>query len=186
MNSRDRNPLLMAIVAICALGAGITGTLWWKQENTPPTAVAATSATPAATSAPDPMQPSTDQLASAEKSLAMGNQFYDNQQWPQAIEQYRLVIASGFDNPDVRTDLGNAMRFNGDPKQALEQYKIAQNLDPNHEQSLFNQGGLWAFAMNNPAKGVEAWQAYLKRFPKGSSAQDARKFIAENQKKKKG
>lgn len=182
MNLQNRNPLLLGLVALCAMGVGITGTMLVMQSRTPSVAAPNPTSVSASTSTvpiPD-AGPSSAQLASAQTALAKGNEFYDAQQWPRAIEQYRAVIAGGFDNPDVRTDLGNALRFDDKPKEALEQYKVAQTQDPSHEQSLFNQGGLWAFSLNNKAKGVEAWRAYLKRFPNGRSAKDARSFIAKN------
>ena len=112
--------------------------------------------------------------------VARGNFFYDKSQWPQAIEAYRKAIAAGIDNPDVRTDLGNAFRFAEQPQKALEQYQIAQKQNPNHENSLFNQGGLYAFSMKNSKKAVTAWKAYLKRFPNGRNAAAARNFITQH------
>ncbi|BCM93777.1 hypothetical protein IAD21_05668 [Abditibacteriota bacterium] len=183
MNFRERNPLLLGVVAVCAMGIGITGTMLWMQERTPQAVKTTSTPTPSALPEAAPVLPSTTELSNAQTALNLGNQFYDAGQWPRAIAQYRMVITGGFDNPDVRTDLGNALRFNGQPQQALEQYKIAQRQDPSHEQSLFNQGGLWAFSLRNPTKGVEAWRAYLKRFPNGRSAKDARAFIAKNLRK---
>ena len=187
MNIRDRNPLLLGIVALCALGVGVTGTMLWMKEgapSSPSTAVAVVTPTPPV-AAPEasPSLPSATQVSNAQAALTRGNAFYDNEQWARAIEQYKLVIAGGFDNPDVRTDMGNALRFGGEPQLALEQYKIAQSQDPNHEQSLFNQGGLWTFALHNPSKGVQAWRAYLKKFPQGHSAEEARAFIRQHQPK---
>lgn len=208
MNMGDRNPLLIGIVAVCALGVGVTGTMLWMQERAPqPTAVSVTSNTGAATTntvispsgapiqpsvapalpadAPSaPSAPSAPPMTSGETALQQANDLYDAQQWTRAITQYRVAIAGGLDNPDVRTDLGNALRFAGHPQDALDQYKIAQSQDSNHEQSLFNQGGLWAFSLHDPVKGVAAWRAYLKRFPNGNSAADARKFIKQNEGKK--
>ena len=165
----------------------MTGTLLWVQESRPPApSITSNEALPSVTASPSasaPVMPVPDQLAAAQAALTRGNSYYDAQQWGQAIEQYKLVIASGGDDPNVRTDLGNALRFNGQAQLALQQYQIAQNQDPSHEQSLFNQGGLWTFALHNPKKGVEAWRTYLKRFPNGHSAKDARAFIKQHERK---
>jgi tetratricopeptide (TPR) repeat protein len=110
----------------------------------------------------------------------MGNYYYDQANWPQAVASYRAAIAGGLDNPNVRTDYGNALRFAGQPQKALEQYLKAQKQDPNHEQSLFNQGGLWAFSLGSKPKAVAAWRAYVKRFPQGQSVAQAQQFIAQN------
>ncbi len=168
----------MAIVASLALGLGVTGTLLWMEKRAPQTVAAP--ATQTAPSVPPP--PSTAGLSPAEAALTLGNYHYDlaqsdQSQWPIAIAQYRVALAKGLDNPNVRTDLGNALRFSGEPQKALEQYQIAQKQDPRHEQSLFNQGGLWAQSLGSPGKGVAAWRLYLKRFPQGQSAAQAKQFI---------
>lgn len=200
MKTEKTSPVLIAIIAALALGVGITGTMLWMENRAAP--VAAPVAAPPVTSAPpvasgavkegeltqggsqEPPATLTSGLSSAEAALALGNWYYDHQGWERAIQNYQNAIKSGIDNPNVRTDLGNALRFNDQPQKALEQYQIAQKQDPTHEQSLFNQGALYAVSLHNPRKGVEAWQAYLKRFPTGSSANQAKKFIAQYAKAK--
>ncbi len=117
----------------------------------------------------------------AQAALMLGNWYYDHERWNEAVTHYKTALAGGLDNADVRTDYGNALRFSGQPKQALEQYQLAQKADPSHEQSLFNQGGLWAFSLHDKARGIAAWQAYLKKFPQGQSADDARKLLNDVQ-----
>lgn len=186
MRNHAISPLLVAVIAACAVGVGITGTLVWvEQRASVPTATPTASAPwPNAPEVPNnlpnpQLAPATPEASNAGWMLERANSLYDRQQWPQAIEGYRAVLASGVDNPNVRTDLGNALRFNGQPAEALKQYQIAQQQDPSHEQSLFNQGGLWAFSMNDPKRAVAAWQTYVKRFPNGQSVGAARQFIAQ-------
>jgi len=102
-----------------------------------------------------------------------------SQNWPRAIEAYEKAIALGADNSDVRTDLGNAYRFSDRPQKALEQYEIAQKQNPRHENSLFNQGGLYAFSLNQPEKALEIWREYLARFPQSPNASKTRELIFE-------
>lgn len=111
----------------------------------------------------------------------LGNFYYDHQNWPQAIEHYQSAIRQGSDDADIRTDLGNAYRFAGRPDDALLQYQLAQKMNPAHEFSLFNQGGLFLEAYGQPAKAVEIWQEYLARFPNGRSANAARLLITQTQ-----
>lgn len=191
----------MALVAALALGAGVMGTLTWL-ENRPARRVttqigmppsAADNSNPALQSVPPgvstgngpngasaaPPPPSTVGLSPAASAVTLGNYHYDLAQWPQAIAQYRVAITKGVDNPNVRTDLGNALRFDQQPQKALEQYVIAQKQDPRHEQSLFNQGGLYAQSLNNKAKALAVWKTYLKRFPDGQSVPQAQQFITQ-------
>jgi len=172
---QKNNGILVAMVAALALGIGVTGTLLWVEKRAPQPVAAAT----AAPSQSAPAPPTTAGMSPAQAALTLGNYHYDVGQWPQAVAQYRVALANGLDNPNVRTDLGNALRFAGEPQKALEQYLIAQKQDPRHEQSLFNQGGLWAQSLDNRVEAVKAWRTYLKRFPKGQSADAARRFIQE-------
>jgi tetratricopeptide (TPR) repeat protein len=122
----------------------------------------------------------------AQKALTLGNWYYDHEQWPRAISQYQTAISGGIDNANVRTDLGNAFRLDGQPQKALEQYRLAQKQDPKHEQSFFNQGGLYRFSFKQPQKAIAIWREYLKRFPEGQSVGDARRLIRETQAKRTG
>lgn len=115
--------------------------------------------------------------AQAERTL--GNFYYDHQNWPEAIRRYESAIKQGSDDSDIRTDLGNAYRFSGRPQDALAQYELAQRMNPQHEFSLFNQGGLYLEDLKNPAKAIEAWNAYLARFPTGRNATLAQQLIAQ-------
>lgn len=168
------NGVLVAIIAALALGIGVTGTLLWVEKRAPQPVAA-----PVASAPNQIAPPSTVGMSAGDAALTLGNYHYDMARWPQAMAQYRVAISKGLDNANVRTDLGNALRFAGEPQKALEQYQIAQKQDPRHEQSLFNQGGLWAQSLGNRQKGVAAWRAYLKRFPQGESAAQARQFIAQ-------
>ena len=125
-------------------------------------------------------QPSLDNnLSPTQTAVASGNWYYDRKNWPRAIEAYEKAIALGADNSDVRTDLGNAYRFSDRPQKALEQYEIAQKQNPQHENSLFNQGGLYAFSLNQPEKALEIWREYLARFPQSPNAPKTRELISE-------
>lgn len=115
--------------------------------------------------------------AQADRNL--GNFFYDQNDWAQAIRYYESAIRQGSDDADIRTDLGNAYQFSGRPDEALVQYGTAQRLNPNHEFSLFNQGGLYLERLNQPQKAVEIWNEYLRRFPQGQNAAAARQLIAQ-------
>ncbi len=128
---------------------------------------------------PDPGLTAGKSPADAARSL--GNFYYDHQNWSQAIEHYQSAIRQGSDDADIRTDLGNAYRFASRPDDALLQYQLAQKMNPAHEFSLFNQGGLFIEAYQQPAKAVEIWQAYLQRFPNGRSAAAARQLIDQTQ-----
>jgi len=127
--------------------------------------------------------PDVSQMSPAEAALALGNWNYDHQGWQQAIAAYQRAVSLGMDNADVRTDLGNALRFSGEPKKALEQYQTARKLNPQHENSLCNMATLYAQVLNDPASAVAAWNEYLLLFPNGEKAAAARQFVATESQK---
>ena len=129
-------------------------------------------------SSPATEPPDVSQLAPAEAQRILGNWNYDRHNWAQAVEHYQEAIADGADNPDVRTDLGNCFRFIGEPQKALEQYQIAQTEDPMHENSLFNQAGLYAEVLHDDQRALATAREFLKRFPQSNRAAAARQLIS--------
>ena len=141
-------------------------------------------ATPTVASDPSSHLPSPDLTAGqppAQADRTLGNFYYDHQNWPLAIKHYESAISQGSNDADIRTDLGNAYRFAARPDDALAQYQLAQKMNPAHEFSLFNQGGLYLQELMQPQKAVEVWNEYLTRFPQGRNVDAARQLIAQAQ-----
>lgn len=178
-------PFTMA--GIFGLLAGATATYLALQPRlrAPAPAGATTAAAPAGL-ADDPAShiPAPDLTAGqppAQAARTLGNFYYDHQNWPLAIQHYESAISQGSNDADIRTDLGNAYRFSGRPQDALAQYQLAQKMNPSHEFSLFNQGGLYLEQLMQPAKAIEVWNEYLVRFPQGQNVAAARQLIAQAQ-----
>jgi tetratricopeptide (TPR) repeat protein len=125
--------------------------------------------------------PDVSQLAPAEAARVLGNWNYDRHDWAHAIDHYQEAIAEGADNPDVRTDLGNCFRFIGQPQKALEQYQIAQTEDPMHQNSLFNEAGLYAEVLHDNQRALALAREFLRRFPQSDRAAAARQLISKVQ-----
>ena len=123
--------------------------------------------------------PDVSQLAPSEAAKVLADWNYDRRNWSHAIEHYQEAIAQGADNPDVRTDLGNCFRFIGKPEKALEQYQIAQTENPMHENSLFNQAGLYAEVLHDDQRALEIAHEFLKRFPQSDRTTAARELISK-------
>jgi len=152
---------LLTVVVSATMGAAVTW-LFMSQRSTsevrptsPPQPNAMTNAAP----------PDVSGMSAGDAAVALGNFAYDHQRWPEAIRHYQDAIASGIDNADVHTDLGNAFRFSGQPQQALTQYEIGQRLNPQHENSLFNQISLFTETLNNPARAIPICEEFIRRFP---------------------
>ena len=143
---------LLTVVVSAAMGAAIT---WLLMSQRSTSEVRPISAAP----------PDVSGMSAGEAAVTLGNFAYDHQRWPEAIRRYQEAIASGIDNADIHTDLGNAFRFSGQPEQALNQYTIAQKLNPQHENSLFNQISLFTEVLNEPVRAVPLCEEFIRRFP---------------------
>lgn len=166
------------LVGLCGFLLGAT-VMYFALRRPAPAAVETAPSGDPATHVPDPALTAGQPPAQAERTL--GNFYYDHQNWPLAIQHYEAAIRQGSDDADIRTDLGNAYRFAGRPEDALAQYTLAQKMNPAHEFSLFNQGGLYYEDFRQPARAVEIWQEYLTRFPAGRNVAAARQLIAQAQ-----
>lgn len=166
---------ILIAVAAFASGSALTMALRPNAPSQPRAMLITPAPTLATSSALGPLPLNAD-------PVTLGNAYYDQQNWAAAIEQYERAISGGTDTPDVRTDLGNAYRFAGNPHKALEQYQIAQRRNPNHEQSLFNQGALYAQSLGDPITGAAKWREFVSRFPTSTRAAEARKLLTEFEK----
>jgi tetratricopeptide (TPR) repeat protein len=151
---------VLTIVLSVAIGAGVTLLITSQRSNSdrhPPFSSAPAKVPDAA--------PDVSGLSAGEAAHVRANSAYDHQRWPEAISEYQQAIARGVDTADVHTDLGNAFRFSGQPERALEQYQIAQRLNPQHENSLFNQIGLFVETLHQPGYAIPICQEFIRRFP---------------------
>ena len=166
-------PLL--ILAAFLLGAG---GMWLIMRSSAPGRPGAPPVERFSTS-PATEPPDVSQLSPADAARILGNWNYDRHNWAHAIDHYQEAIAAGADNPDVRTDLGNCFRFIGEPQKALEQYRIAQTENPMHENSLFNQAGLYAEVLHDDQRALATAREFLKRFPQSDRATAAQQLISK-------
>jgi tetratricopeptide (TPR) repeat protein len=164
---------VVTVVVSAAMGAGLTWLLTSQRSASQSRAI---SATP--TQAAPNVTPDVTGMSAGEAALTLGNFAYDQQRWAEAIRHYEEAIAGGLDNPDVHTDLGNAFRFSGQPEQALTQYQIAQKLNPQHENSLFNQISLLTEALNEPMRAIPLCEEFIRRFPNSNNLPAVREQLA--------
>jgi len=152
----------LTVIVSAAMGAALTWLIMSQRSGPPlPAATSLTSPAPAMTDA----MPNVSGMPAGQAALVQGNSAYDHQRWPEAIRRYQEAIGSGIDNADVHTDLGNALRFSGQPEEALNQYTIAQRINPQHENSLFNQISLFIETLNQPARAIPICEEFIRRFP---------------------
>ena len=163
----------MPVIVSAAMGAGLTWMFTSQHSSTEVRPALSSTASPDAA-------PNVSGMSSGEAAITLGNFAYDHQRWPEAIRRYQEAIANGIDSADVHTDLGNALRFSGQPEQALNQYTIAQKLNPQHENSLFNQISLFTEALNQPARAIPICEEFIRRFPNSDKLPAVREQFARD------
>ena len=170
---------LLTVIVSAAMGAAITW-LFMSQRSTPEgRPMSAAQPNPVAQpNQPNATPPDVIGMSAGEAAVTLGNFAYDHQRWPEAIRRYQEAISSGIDNADIHTDLGNAFRFSGQPEQALNQYTIAQKLNPQHENSLFNQISLFAEVLNEPVRAVPLCEEFIRRFPSSNKVPAVQQQLA--------
>ena len=81
----------------------------------------------------------------ADSVLRLANLNYDIKRWQRAGELYQQYLSLRPDSPDVLTDLGVTLREQQRFDEALVSFSRAQELNPEHWQSLYNQVVVHAF-----------------------------------------
>src|SRR6266404_4035152 len=103
---------VLTVIVSATMGAAVTWLIMSQRS--------ASNVRPASTAQPSPRTSATPDVSGmppGEAAAMLGNFAYDHQRWPEAVRHYQEAIASGIDNADVHTDLGNALRFSGQPEQ---------------------------------------------------------------------
>lgn len=178
----------LTVLVSFALGAGSTWLVMHRSANDAPVIqsflppIKPQPGTSPLASAESDQPPDVSQLTPADAARALANWNYDRQKWSQAIEHYEQAIALGADNPDVRTDLGNCFRFLGQAQKALEQYQTAQKQNPQHENSLLNQIGLFAEVLHDDERAASTARDFLTRFPQSPQAGRAKQLLLRSEK----
>ena len=113
--------------------------------------------------------------------VKLGNLFYDGQQFPSAIQYYERALVIHPENADVRTDMGTAYWYAGNPDKALVAMETSLKYRPGHPQTLFNLGWVRWQGKSDPKGAIDAWQQLLKTNPDYPQKQQVEQYIAKAQ-----
>jgi tetratricopeptide (TPR) repeat protein len=108
---------------------------------------------------------------------ALGNAYFDNGQWKEAITIYEHALLINPGDADVRTDLGTAYRNIGMADRALAEYRIALKHDPGHLNARYNTGVVYATNKKNYKEAIRIWEGLLKIAPNYPQAEQMRSII---------
>jgi len=114
-----------------------------------------------------------------EALVQLGNLYYDNHVYPQAIEYYARALEMKPDDANVRTDLGTAYWYSGFPDKAIVEYEKSLKVQPGHAHTLFNMGIVRMEGLKDPAGAIAAWEKLLAANPDYPEKDRVRALIAQ-------
>lgn len=106
--------------------------------------------------------------------VALGNEYFDTNQFVAAIEAYDKALELKGDDANVLIDQGVMFRRLGWFDRALENFSKATEIAPNHPTGWFNLGVVYRNDLNEFPKAIEAWTRFLELNPSGPAADDIR------------
>jgi len=110
---------------------------------------------------------------------ALGNLYYDAQQYPIAVDYYSRVLRSKPDDAAVRTDMGTAFWFMGNADKALAEFDKALTSVPNNPNTLFNLGLVKWKGKMDAAGAIAAWEKLLATDPNYEGKSQVEQMLAE-------
>ncbi len=96
---------------------------------------------------------------------ALGNAYYDRDDWSHAIESYEKALRKAPKDANVLSDLGAAFRNRGELRRAVASLERARAADPDHWQSLLNLVLIHAFDSRDAAMAQRHFDELKRRYP---------------------
>ncbi len=109
--------------------------------------------------------------------IQLGHSYFDSNQPMRAIEAYDKALEIDGNDPDVLTDQGTMYRRIGWFDKAVNNFTKANQLKPQHLNSLFNMGIVYSQDLGKKEKADEAWNRYLELNPTGPAADRVRTML---------
>jgi cytochrome c-type biogenesis protein CcmH/NrfG len=109
--------------------------------------------------------------------VALGNEYFDNNQFVDAIDAYEKALELQPDDPNVLTDQGVMFRRLGWFDRAIQNFSKANELAPNHAPSLYNLGVVYRYDLQDFPRAIEAWTKFLALNPGGPAEEQIRQEV---------
>lgn len=97
--------------------------------------------------------------------VQLGNLYYDNNKFSQAIEYYGKALEIDPSNVNVRTDRGSCYWSLGQADAAIAEFQKSLQVDPTHSMTLFNLGVVYLHGKNDVGEARKAWEKLLTTNP---------------------
>ena len=158
-----------------------------RPASAPPAVAAAAPATPAPAAAAAPVLNKADveknealaraNPSSAAPRIALGNLYFDAEQYNEAAKWYEAAIKLDPSDPDVSTDLGVSYYYLNQPDRALAQFDRSLEINPRHTKTMLNVGIVRAFGKQDLDGATKAWQEVVAIAPASPEGQAARRAL---------
>jgi tetratricopeptide (TPR) repeat protein len=109
--------------------------------------------------------------------VALGNEYFDSNQFMDAIEAYDKALEIKPNTPDVLTDQGVMFKRLGWFDRAIENFSKANEIDPSHATSVYNLGIVYRYDLQDFPKAQEAWTRFLEISPTGPGSDRVRQDL---------
>lgn len=113
--------------------------------------------------------------------LRLANLTYDIGNWPNCVKYYEKFLELEPGQPDVFSDLGVCYRELGDPDKAIASFHQAQEIDPGHWQSMFNEVVILAFDLQDYDRAAEVLEELRALQPDNATVQSLADEVARRQ-----
>ncbi len=97
--------------------------------------------------------------------IQLGNLYYDNSRFSDAVEWYGKALEIDPGNINVRTDRGTCYWSLGQADSAIGEFQKSLQLNPTHPQTLFNLGIVYLHGKNDANGARMAWETLLASNP---------------------
>lgn len=109
--------------------------------------------------------------------VALGNEYFDTNQFMDSIEAYDKALAIKPDSPNVLTDQGVMFRRLGWFDRAIGNFNKANEIDPSHATSMYNLGIVYRYDLKDFPKAQAAWTRFLEISPTGPGSDRVRQDL---------
>lgn len=107
----------------------------------------------------------------------VGNIYYASKNFKEACTYFKQSVDIK-DDATLRTELGRAYFYAGDPDDALAQFEKVLKSDPDNANAMFNMGMVKWQSKFDVEGALAAWQQILKKHPNHPRRAEVEKLIA--------
>ena len=109
--------------------------------------------------------------------VRLGNLYYDNSKFQEAIDTYGKALEIDPNNVNARTDRGSCYWSLGQADAAIAEFQKSLGVNPTHAQTLYNMGIVYLHGKNDIAEARKYWEKLLATNPDYSQSTRIRQML---------